>query len=108
MTHQTVDRSGRRSSAFRAYLPLDFALAHQDNLHICTNTIARKVEVERAEDGSLRATGVIIQSNNPGAPSVQVSAKKEVILSCGALVTPQVLMLRYVVCRWPRSEKCGF
>ncbi|KIP06969.1 hypothetical protein PHLGIDRAFT_30220 [Phlebiopsis gigantea 11061_1 CR5-6] len=93
MTHQTVDQSGNRSSTYRAYLPQDFALAHKDHLHICTNTIARKVELSRTEDGSLRATGVILQATSPGAPSLHVSARKEVILACGALVTPQILML---------------
>ena len=95
MIHQTVDQSGGRSSTYRGYLPKDFALAHTDYLHICTNTIARKVEFTRSTDGTLQATGVILQSIRPGSQTISVSAKKEVILACGALSTPQVLMLRY-------------
>lgn len=94
--HLTTAQNGYRSSTFRAFLPKDFALAHQDNLHICTKTVARKVEVERSVDGELRATGVVLQETAPGSPTVFVAARKEVVLCCGAVTTPQVLMLRSV------------
>ena len=97
MIHHTIDQSGQRSSTFRAFLPKEFALAHQDNLHICVNTIARKVEVADSEEDGLRATGVQLQAHGPGSPTVYVRAKREVIVCCGALRTPQVLMLRYAL-----------
>lgn len=95
MIHQTVEQSGNRSSTYRAYLSKEFVLAHVDELHICTNTIVRKVECIRTADGGLRATGVILQSVRPGSSTLNVVAKKEVIIACGALRTPQILMLRY-------------
>lgn len=92
--YQTVDQSGRRSSTYRAYLPKEFALGHTDQLHICTNAIARKIELTRLADGTLQATGVVLQSVLPGSSNTSVVARKEIILACGALRTPQVLMLR--------------
>jgi choline dehydrogenase len=96
MIHQTVDQFGYRSSTSRAYLPVEFVTAHRNRLHICTNAVVRKVEVTELGDGSLSATGVIVQSIASGSPTIVVTARKEIILSCGALGTPQVLMLRYV------------
>lgn len=92
--YQTVDQSGHRSSTYRAYLPKEFALGHTDQLHICTNAIARKIELTRLADGTLQATGVVLQSVLPGSSNTSVVARKEIILACGALRTPQVLMLR--------------
>ncbi|EKM54668.1 uncharacterized protein PHACADRAFT_146831 [Phanerochaete carnosa HHB-10118-sp] len=93
LTHHTIDSSGTRHSTFRAFLPKEFALAHSRNLHLCVNTVARKIEMEPLADGNLRATGVVVQSATPGAASVFVKARREVILCSGALRTPQVLML---------------
>lgn len=95
LIHHTIDASSNRSSTFRAFLPKEFALAHQDNLHLCVNTVARKIETETLPDGSLRATGVLVQSDKPGAPSLFARARREVILCSGALRTPQVLVLGY-------------
>ncbi|CCM04471.1 uncharacterized protein FIBRA_06651 [Fibroporia radiculosa] len=87
----TIDPSGRRQSAFRAYLHGDFVKEH-DNLHVCTKTSARKLEFSTADDGSIRAEGVELHSLD-GRQRRVVTARREIILSCGALHTPQLLLL---------------
>ncbi|EKM54670.1 uncharacterized protein PHACADRAFT_197102 [Phanerochaete carnosa HHB-10118-sp] len=94
LLHLTTAQDGYRSSTFRAYLPKHFVLAHRENLHICTKTIACKVEVKQSATGTLRATGVILQGTKPGSSTRFVAARKEVVLCCGAITTPQLLMLR--------------
>lgn len=109
--HLTVDRSGNRHSTFRAFLPKEYALDHAQNLHICTNTLVRKVEMTSAENGRLEATGATLQSNDgtrAGQRPVYVKARKEVILCCGPLRTPQVLMLRQVCSFSSRSSPYPF
>ena len=92
--HYTMDASGHRHSTYRAFLPRDYVTAHEGNLHICTETFARKVQFENAPDGIPRATGVQLQSKSSPFKTVFIGAKREVILACGALRTPQLLMLR--------------
>lgn len=88
----TIDASGRRQSAFRAYLPQDFA-KKQDNLHICTRVQACKLAFSKNSDGSLRVDSVELQGVK-GGPTRVIKAGQEVVLTCGALRTPQLLMLR--------------
>lgn len=93
LLHLTTSEDGHRSSTFRAYLPKRYVLGNDDILSICTNTIARKVEFQRTSSGSLRASGVVLQQAKPGSHTRFVAARKEVILCCGALMTPQLLLL---------------
>ncbi|KZT08694.1 GMC oxidoreductase [Laetiporus sulphureus 93-53] len=87
----TIDSTGRRHSAFRAYLPQE-VVDHRPNLHICTNTIACKIVFSEADDGVVRAVGVDLQAVR-GGPKRAITARKEIVLSCGALGTPQLLLL---------------
>ncbi|KAH9923658.1 uncharacterized protein B0H18DRAFT_1120303 [Fomitopsis serialis] len=57
----TVDSTGRRHSAFRAYLPADF-VAEQPNLHVCINVLATRLEFSEASDGTVSAEGVELES----------------------------------------------
>lgn len=93
LLHLTTGQDGYRSSTFRAYLHKEFMKVHRDVLHICTKTIARKVEVERTASGGLRSSGVVLQEARPGAPARFVAARKEVIVCCGAVTSPQLLLL---------------
>ncbi|TCD64362.1 hypothetical protein EIP91_004231, partial [Steccherinum ochraceum] len=68
----TVGADGTRSSAFRAYLPHELLFA--------------------TEDDNVRATGVVVQRVD-GSMRRTISARREVMLTCGALITPQLLML---------------
>ena len=57
----------------------------KENLHIATRAFVCKIEIKNK-----RATGVFIIKDNKKR---FVKARKEVILSAGAIITPQILML---------------
>lgn len=92
--HYTIDKSGQRSSTLTAFLPSSLAKARKRNLHICTRTVVKRIEVTNHE-GSVAAEGVWIQGT-AGAASIHrfVRARREVILSAGPMGSPQMLLLR--------------
>ncbi|HLO95543.1 MAG TPA: GMC oxidoreductase, partial [Burkholderiaceae bacterium] len=73
---------GERWSAARAYIEPN---RHRPNLHVITGA-----QVERVLFEGRRAVGV---QTRLGGPRVQIQARREVVLSAGALQTPQLLML---------------
>ncbi len=79
---QLTMKSGRRCSSAVAYLK---PAKHRQNLEILTNTQTEKVLIE---DG--RAKGVRARKSGK---FVEIRARKEVILSAGAIGSPQILML---------------
>ncbi|KAJ7657362.1 GMC oxidoreductase-domain-containing protein [Mycena polygramma] len=83
---------GTRQSAFRAYLPRAVADDLANQLHICTKAVAAKLGFSRQPDGKLRAESVEIHSVD-GRHVRIVNARKEIVLTCGALETPKVLLL---------------
>ena len=98
----TVDALGKRQSAFRAYLPVEFIKSRSHSLHICTGALAQKITFVQRNAGELRADAVEVRSLD-GRSSRVVSAKREIILTCGALRTPQLLMLRCALLVWISS-----
>ncbi len=78
----TVDRRGRRSSTSAAYLR---PAMPRRNLHLESQAHVTRVLIEEG-----RAVGV---EYSQGGNTVQVRARKEVILSGGAYNSPQLLML---------------
>ena len=78
---QVTQKNGRRFSAAKAYLD---PARNRPNLTIITEAIADKVILE---DG--RATGIQIVH---GSQRKTIRAEREVIISCGAIVSPAVLM----------------
>lgn len=89
-----VDSVGTRQSSFRAYLPQSVAQERSSNLHICTGAVVTKVDLSRQTSGKLRAESVEVHSTSGKDPVRIIKARREVILTCGALRTPQLLMLR--------------
>jgi choline dehydrogenase len=88
----TVDRNGRRASTSRAYLR---PAASRPNLTVLTGAMVTRVLMK---DG--RATGVSfvrggrdVRDGGGGPRAEQVLTRREVILSCGAYNSPQLLML---------------
>ncbi|MBV8849759.1 MAG: choline dehydrogenase [Methylobacteriaceae bacterium] len=81
-TYQVTQKNGERCSAARAYIHPNLS---RSNLHVVTGAATRRILFE---DG--RAAGAEYQR---GDKKERVTAKREVIVSCGALQTPQLLML---------------
>ena len=79
---QLNTRNGVRSSTSVEYLQ---QTANRKNLHIGVKSMVTKIGIENK-----RATGVFVVRNNK---KYFVKARKEVILSAGAINSPQLLML---------------
>ena len=93
-----VDSNGRRQSTYHAFLPSEVVRERQKHLKICTRAAVSRVQLKQSED-EVRATGVFFQSVDAGYSEQEffAAASKEVIVCAGALVSPQILMLRYVI-----------
>jgi choline dehydrogenase len=85
---QTTTRAGRRSSTYHAFL--EGEAEQRPNLEVICGAQVTRVILEGGA-GGLRATGVEYRSED-GA-TVVAQAAKEVILSAGAVGSPQILML---------------
>ncbi|UOY02576.1 GMC family oxidoreductase [Blastococcus sp. PRF04-17] len=85
---QTTTRQGKRSSTYHAFL--EGEVEQRPNLTVITRAQATRV-LTAGEGGDLRATGVEYVTAD-GATEV-IEAEREVILSAGAVGSPQLLML---------------
>jgi choline dehydrogenase-like flavoprotein len=79
---QGTIRNGRRDSTAVAYLR---PARSRDNLKVLTDSVVTRVNIE-----SRRATGVDIER---GREAIRVNARREVVISAGAVQSPQVLLL---------------
>ncbi|KAF7791371.1 hypothetical protein EIP86_002385 [Pleurotus ostreatoroseus] len=86
----TIDPSGRRSSTAAAYLTKD--VLARPNLTIAANAHIDRIVFDQGKDEEPRASGVLI-STSPTSPKYGVQARKEIILSGGAVGSPQLLLL---------------
>jgi choline dehydrogenase len=80
-------RSGWRWNTSKAFLR---PAKSRPNLTVWTEAQAEKLTLERGPDGSLRCTGVQVCRGNV---TQSVTAKREVVLSAGAINSPQILQL---------------
>lgn len=81
-TQYTVDRKGRRSSSYAAFVA---PVRSRPNLTIVTECVAKRVTIE---DG--RATGIVCDRDGE---EVHFHASGEVIISAGVYKSPQILQL---------------
>jgi choline dehydrogenase-like flavoprotein len=81
-TYQVTQKNGERCSAARAYVHPNLS---RPNLHVVTGARTRRILFAAG-----RAAGAEYQR---GDRLERVTAAREVIVSCGALQTPQLLML---------------
>ncbi|XP_054283447.1 glucose dehydrogenase [FAD, quinone]-like [Macrosteles quadrilineatus] len=84
-TLQATQEDGRRCNTAKAFLA---PIKKRNNLKICKGALATKILI--SEDGKT-ASG--IEFTNRDGVSLKVFARKEVILSAGAVNSPQLLML---------------
>jgi choline dehydrogenase-like flavoprotein len=84
---QVNQRRGVRWSATRAFLR---PVLHRRNLKVITHAHAQRIRVETRE-ATRRATGVELRSPQTGEGVVE--ARREVLLSAGAIGSPQILQL---------------
>src|SRR6266581_1642292 len=85
---QTTTRDGRRSSTYQAFLAGE--AENRPNLTIITGAQATRVILE-GQDGRQIATGV--EYRDATGETVMAAIGKEVILSAGAIGSPQLLLL---------------
>ncbi|KAG8178923.1 hypothetical protein JTE90_014129 [Oedothorax gibbosus] len=80
--YQATIKNGQRSSTAKSYL---VPAENRTNLNIVTNAFVKKILLENG-----RAVGVVFDRKGT---TYEVRASKEVVLSAGAINTPQLLML---------------
>ncbi|XP_018357886.1 PREDICTED: glucose dehydrogenase [FAD, quinone]-like isoform X1 [Trachymyrmex cornetzi] len=83
---QTISRNGVRLSAARAYL---WPNRNRKNLHVALNAIVTKVNTMRSLS-KVKTVGITFIMNGR---QYNVKAKREVILTAGAINSPQLLLL---------------
>jgi len=90
---RTIDLFGRRCSTYHAFLPKSL-VRQRSNLTICLGCNVQRI-LFSDDDAGLTATSVLVEGE--GKKLFLVRAKHEIILSAGAIVTPQLLLLRYIL-----------
>ncbi|MFT7494348.1 MAG: choline dehydrogenase [Alteromonas macleodii] len=80
-------RSGWRWNTSKAFLK---PIKSRPNLTVWTEAQAEKLIFETGADGALRCSGVLVQRDGK---SIRTTAKREVVLSAGAINSPQILQL---------------
>lgn len=90
----TVDQNRQRVSTLEAFLPRAIALQRENNLTICTGVIVSRIKFSgnHAEQRTEEVNFQYAKLESEKMFSVRVH--KEVILTSGAVGSPQVLMLR--------------
>ncbi|KAJ3722158.1 pyranose dehydrogenase [Lentinula guzmanii] len=88
---QTTIDGGNRSSAATSYLGPEFT--RRPNLHVLIDTRVTRILQNRPSPGDrLPRLNVVEFAQNPDGPRYQVTASREVLLSAGAIGTPQILL----------------
>ncbi|HEV7758534.1 MAG TPA: GMC family oxidoreductase N-terminal domain-containing protein [Acidimicrobiales bacterium] len=93
---QTTTRDGKRSSTYHAFLEGD--VEQRPNLEVIVGAHVTRVIVED-DAGALRATGV--EYRTADGETAVAEATREVVLSAGAVGSPQILLLSGI---GPRGE----
>jgi choline dehydrogenase len=85
---QTIS-GGQRESAARAFLT---PLNNHSNFYFMKNSFVDKVLVTKDSSGNVLVSGVNVVTSISKCKNIQLKAKREVILTAGALSTPKILL----------------
>jgi choline dehydrogenase-like flavoprotein len=90
-----IDKNGERVSALTAYLSKAVVRERVKHLSVCTGAVASRLEIIGDEQMGRAVTGVYIRSSTGPRSDKDylVKARREVILTCGAMTSPQLLLL---------------
>ncbi|KAJ7721459.1 alcohol oxidase [Mycena metata] len=84
-----INENLQRVSSYHAFLPVEVAQDRRDRLKVCANAVATRIEFE----GDV-AVGVVFEASDKSvAQPFRARAAKEVVVCCGALGSPQLLLL---------------
>jgi choline dehydrogenase-like flavoprotein len=102
-----IDKNGERVSALTAYLSKSVVQERIKRLSVCTGTVVSRLEITGDDRVGRTATGVYIRSSSGAnvGKDYFVKARREVILSCGAMTTPQLLLLSGIGPSGPNSPE---
>ncbi|MEO6998124.1 MAG: GMC family oxidoreductase N-terminal domain-containing protein, partial [Terracoccus sp.] len=85
---QTTTRNGKRSSTYHAFL--EPVMQQRENLTVITHAQVEQV-LMKPDGGGLHATGV--RYRDADGASITIYADREVVVSAGAIGSPQLLLL---------------
>ena len=85
---QTTTKDGKRTSTFHAFL--EPVMAERDNLVVIPYATVRRILIDDSDDG-LVAIGVEYSTRDGAVETI--AAEREVVLSAGAIGSPQLLLL---------------
>ena len=95
-----ITNAGFRCDAYTSYLPKALALDRKSRLTICTGALASRLSLE---GGVAKGVHVIDHLKKKGSKEYFVRARREVIVACGVLGSPHLLLLRCVPRQRPRN-----
>ena len=91
----TVDQNQQRSSTFEAFLPRATAIEREKNLTICTGVLVSQIKFS-SEEAEHRAERVLFRhAKSKSDKAFSAKVNREIIISSGAISSPQILMLRF-------------
>ncbi|KAF2009351.1 GMC oxidoreductase [Aaosphaeria arxii CBS 175.79] len=90
-----IDKNGERVSTLTSYLSKEIAQERVNHLSVCTGTVATRLEIIQNDGKDCIVSGVHVRSSSDLESDFEgfVKARREVILACGAMTTPQLLLL---------------
>jgi choline dehydrogenase-like flavoprotein len=92
-----TDQNMHRVSSYSAFLPPKLANSRKHYLKVCPETLGKRIVFDKGQGGRPRAIGVEFfqcRRDDPVGDTYYAKARKEVVVCCGAIATPQFLMLR--------------
>lgn len=82
---QSTIKRGERMTSYRAYIA---PVMNNTNLYVMKNSLAVKINFDSTKT---KATSVVVQTSQANCRTITITATKEVIVSAGALGSPQIL-----------------